>query len=231
MGYRLLAVGDDAWFVEAIREACAPAQHDLHFVRTGAEAIMELPRERHDLLLVDLQLPDVLGTSWLRMLRQTEPGRELPVIALTQARSDREMADAYEAGADDYLEKGLAAGELAARVRAVLRRRFEREEQAGAAMALGPFQVDPARHEVRLRGRKVELKPREFELLEILMRKAGRVLSRAYLLETIWGMNRLADTRAVDVGISRLRARVGPRAARWVETVERFGYRFRVPEP
>lgn len=230
MGYRVLAVGDDDWFVESTREACAEAQHDLRFARTGAEAINELAADRNDLLLVDLQLPDVRGTSWLKLLRQTPFGRDLPVIALTRARSDGEMAEAYDAGADDYLEKGLPPAELAARIRAVLRRRFEREEAAGAAMAVGPFLVDPARHEVRLRGRRVELKPREFELLEILMRKAGRVLSRSYLLETIWGMSRMADTRAVDVGISRLRGRVGPRAARWIETVERFGYRFRVPD-
>lgn len=229
MGYRILAVGDDDWFVEVVRQACAQADHDLHIVRTGAEAIIELPSERHDLLLVDLQLPDVLGTSWLKMLRQTDFGREVPVMALTGARSDREMAEAFDWGADDYLEKGLAAAEVSARIRAVLRRRFEREEQAGAAMTLGPLQLDPARHELRLRGKKLELNPREFELLEILMRKAGRVLSRSYLLETIWGMSRLASTRAVDVGISRLRGRLGPRAGRWVETVERFGYRFRSP--
>ncbi|MBI4424082.1 MAG: response regulator transcription factor [Elusimicrobia bacterium] len=229
MGYQLLAVGDDDWFLATVRAACAEADHDLHFVRTGAEAILELPRERHDLLLVDLQLPDVLGIAWLKMLRQTDLGRELPVMALTGARSDAEMADAYEWGADDYLEKGLSAPELAARIRAVLRRRFERDEQAGASMKLGPFALDPARHELRVRGKALALKPREFELLEILMRKAGRVLSRAYLLEAIWGMSRLADTRAVDVGVSRLRRRLGPRAARWIETIERFGYRFRSP--
>ncbi|MBI4347059.1 MAG: response regulator transcription factor [Elusimicrobia bacterium] len=227
MGYRLLAVGGDAWVLDAAKRACAETGHALEFARTGADAVLETARDRVDLMLVDLQLPDVNGLAWLKMLRQTAGGREVPVIALTGARSDAEMAEAYDWGADDYLEKGVNPAELAARIRAVLRRRFEREEQLGAPLALGPFALDPGRHEVLLRGRRIELRPREFELLEILMRKAGRVLSRPYLLESIWGMSRQADTRAVDVGISRLRLRVGPRAARWIETVERFGYRFR----
>lgn len=229
MWYRLLAVGDDAWFTETVRQACAETGHAFEFMRTGAAAIVELPRERVDLLVVDLQLPDVNGISWLKMLRQTPNGRDIPCMAMTAARSDAEMAEAYDWGADDYLEKGVSAPELAARMRAVLRRRFERDEQFGAPLAVGPFAVDPGRHEALLRGKRVQLRQREFGLLEILLRKAGRVLSRPYLLEAVWGMSRQADTRAVDVGVSRLRRRLGPRGARWIETVEGFGYRLRLP--
>ena len=132
----------------------------------------------------------------------------------------------FELGADDYLAKDVETAELTARLRAALRRRFERRDQLGSPMQIGPIRLDPGLHECRVRGQRRKLRPREFELLEILMRKSGRVLSRPYLLETVWGMSGNASTRAVDVGVSRLRRTLGRRAGNWIETVERFGYRF-----
>jgi DNA-binding response OmpR family regulator len=137
------------------------------------------------------------------------------------------VANAFDWGADDYILKGCQIPELLARIRAVLRRRFERAEPSGYAVARGPIALDPSRHECRVRKKIIALRPREFELLEILMRKAGRVLSRHYLLETVWGMNREAGTRAVDIGVSRLRQALGPHGSAWIETIPRFGYRCR----
>ncbi|MBI5244799.1 MAG: response regulator transcription factor [Elusimicrobia bacterium] len=230
MGYRLLVISEDERFCGLIRACAAQAEHLVDFSKTGAQAMRMLRERRVDLAVLDSKLPDMEGLAWLAMARQAEAGAKLPVIAASSRRLDAEVAAAFELGAEDYVLKNCDPAELTARIQAVLRRRFEREERLGFAMSVGPIALDPARHECRVRGKKADLRPREFELLEILMRKAGRVLSRVYLLEAIWGMSAAANTRAVDVGISRLRLALGRRAGRWIETVERFGYRFRTPE-
>jgi DNA-binding response OmpR family regulator len=225
MGYRILLVGDAKQCGQSLLRNAVDWNLSVVSAPTATQAMSSL--KDIDLALLSLDLPDASGLAWLKMLRQTEPGRELPVLVAADRRSDADMAEAYEWGADDFILKDCDPGELLARIRAVLRRRFERKETAGCAVRVGPVSLDPARHECRVRDRLVPLRPREFELLEILMHKSGRVLNRAYLLETVWGMTREADTRAVDVGISRLRKALGLRAGAWIETIERFGYRFR----
>ncbi len=227
MGHRLLTVGDDSKFQESVSNCASQAGHILESAQNGTQGMRVLQENTPDLAILDSRLPDMEGLAWLRMIRQTEPGLRLPVIVASAKRVDAEVAEAFDLGAEDYVLKTCDLVELSARIRAALRRRYEREERLGFAMSVGPLTLDPARHECRVRGKKVSLRPREFELLEMLMRKAGRVLSRTYLLETIWGMSASANTRAVDVGISRLRLALGRRAGGWIETVERFGYRFR----
>ena len=230
VGYRLLGISEDEKFRDLIRACAAQAGYLLDFSLTGTQAMRQLQENPADLVILDPKLSDMEGLAWLSMVRQTEVGAKLPVIVASARKLDSEVAAAFELGAEDYVLKACDPAELTARIRAALRRRFEREERRGFPMTVGPVAIDPARHECRVRGKKVDLRPREFELLEILMRKAGRVLSRIYLLETIWGMSSSANTRAVDVGISRLRLSLGRRAGLWIETVERFGYRFRVPD-
>ena len=186
---------------------------------------MEFDGERRHLVFVDLQVPDVRGAAWLSVLRSRSAGSEAAIIALSASRSDAEMAAAFEAGADDYVERGLSAAELGARARAVLRRRFERDDRWGERLQSWPLSLAPLTGEVRLRERVLALNRREAQLLEVLMRNAGRTLSRAWLLGAVWG-GLPKETRAVDIGISRLRRRLGPRAARRIETIEGAGYRF-----
>lgn len=226
MAHRILLVGEAISWAETLSAEYSAWNLVVDRASTGNEALAAL-KDPPDLVLLGLDLPDMSGLACLKALRQTEPGRELPVIMVAARRGEAETAEAFDWGADDFAALDCEPAERVARVRAVLRRRFEREESVGRAMSVGPVALDPARHECRVRGRLVALRPREFELLEILMRKAGRVLSRSYLLETVWGMSRRAETRAVDVGVSRLRAALGRRAGAWLETVERFGYRFR----
>ncbi len=182
---------------------------------------------RAEIALLSADLPDMSGLSLLAMLRQTGQGRELPILLLSARKTDADVIAAFQSGADDYIQMPCSDGEIVARMRAVLRRRVDRGNQVGQPMENGPVWLDPARHDCRVRGKKIALRPLEYQLLEILMRKAGRVLSRAYLLEAVWGMSSEADTRAVDAAVSRLRKAIGPRAGAWIETVERFGYRFR----
>ena len=224
MGYRLLFItGDKDWRADAA--AAMGADYHVAAAATAAEGLNRILAGGCDLALVDLDGVD--GLNWLKILRQTDAGREAPVIADSARKSDEEAVDAFEWGADDYVLKACEPAELAARVRSALRRRFERQKIWGPALAIGAVTLDPERHQCWVRRTPVALNPREFELLEILMRKSGRVLSRPYLLETVWGMSRFANTRTVDVAVSSLRRSLGKRASRWIETVERFGYRYR----
>lgn len=167
------------------------------------------------------------ASTFLQVLRQSEAGRKAPVMVLSSKRSEDALLAAFELGAEDYLEKPCDPREFAARARAVLRRRSERTEHWGSSLNLAGIGIDPSQRRCEVEGRRVSLQPREFELLEILMRKDGRVLSRGYLLETVWGMASEADTRAVDVVVSRLRRKLGRRSARLIETVSKLGYCFR----
>lgn len=229
MSYRLLAIGGNAKMGALLGGCVSDGGYVLDIVNTGTEGLRIIMESSPDLALIDVDLPDIGGLAWLQVLRQTGPGKELPVIVASDRKIDDEVADAFAWGADDFVLKDCDPAEFAARTRAVLRRRFERLERAGGMVSIGAITLDPARHRCLVRASRVSLRPREFELLETLMRKAGRVLSRAYLLESVWGMTRDVDTRAVDVTVSRLRRALGPRAGRWVETVERYGYRFRDP--
>lgn len=177
-----------------------------------------------DIVIADYDLPDMEGLTFLKVLRETELGRNLAVILTGHRNSEERVLEAFGIGIDDHLPKPFDVRELLVRMRAVLRRRYERLEHFGGALTVGPIEIDPSQRSCLVSGRRISLQPREFELLEILMRKAGRVLSRVYLLETVWGMRHTAQTRAVDVMVSRLRRRLGARAGGMIETVSKLGY-------
>lgn len=196
------------------------AVHALEQLRTG----------RVDLMILDSELPDMPAMTFLRVLRETEHGRELPVIFVGNRKTDESVAEAFSLGVDDYLVNPVDARELLVRARAVLRRKFERLEHWGGSLSIGGVEIDPSQRLCIVHGKRIVLQPREFELLEILMRKARRVLTRSYLLETVWGMSSNAETRAVDAVVSRLRRRLGKRAGKMIETVSKLGYTFRDPD-
>lgn len=230
MSYKFLSITkDDKW---AKKVAGSLAGQSVNCVATASPsgAWTIIGAGEADLALLDLDLPAVERLGWFRMLRRSEDGRLFPVVLASRHKSDAELAEAFELSADDYVLKSCDERELLARLRAVLRRRFEKELLFDGVLSAGPVSLDKGRHVCRVRGKALTLNPREFELLETLLNKAGRVLSRPYLLETIWGMSRSASTRTVDVTVSRLRKALGSRAGGWIETIERYGYRFRDPE-
>lgn len=226
MAYRFLSVTcDEMWQEKVVR--CLAGQTGIVAATAHlSEAWKGVTTGEADLALLDLDLPALERLGWLRMLRQAEGGRRFPVVLASRRKNDAELAQAFELGADDYVLKSCDERELLARLRSVLRRRFEKDMLLEGVLSAGPVTLDKGRHLVAVRGKALRLNAREFELLETLLAKAGRCLSRPYLLETIWGMSRQADTRTVDVAISRLRKALGRRAARWIETIERYGYRF-----
>lgn len=211
--------------------ACADQDgYRLEVLGTGAHGFKAIITDRPDIVFLDIAITDIDGLSWLGILREMREGKGLPVIVTGDKMAPETLARGFELGADDCIVfRHCDPRELSARIRAVLRRHAANAEQPAATLSLGPVELDRSRHRCFVSGREVSLRPREFELLELLMRKAGRVLSRPYLLESVWGMASAANTRAVDVAASRLRKALGTEAAGWVESVERFGYRFSDP--
>ena len=228
MPYHLLAVGDARALAPAIEHL--KREFEVALSEKGHQALDRVLAQRPDLVLLDLDLPDMPGMTFLRALKATEPGKDLPVIVLSAHKSDESVAESFSLGADDYMAKPFDPRELVVRVRAVLRRKYERAEHWGSALSIAGVQIDPSQRRCVVDGKRVTLRPREFELLEILMRKAGRVLTRAYLLETVWDMSSSADTRAVDVMVSRLRKHLGRHAGKMIETISKMGYCFASPE-
>lgn len=192
-----------------------------------ARLVEALEAARPDLIVLPTALDaEGDGIAVLSELRAGGAGAELPVLVLGTRGRDEDALEALRLRADDFLGAPFDPRELAARMRAILRRRFESALDADEPVRAGGIELDPARRRCTVRGKPVELKPMEFVVLETLMRKAGRVLKRAYLLETVWRMSPTSDTRAVDVMISKIRKRLGARAGKRIQTLRGLGYMF-----
>ena len=192
---------------------------------TGPDALDEFDRTGADLVLLDLMLPGLSGSEVCRPLREQS---NVPVIMLTAKDSEIDKVVGLELGADDYVTKPFSARELVARMRAVLRRRGEPEDITETALESGPVRMDVDRHVVTVRGGTVQLPLKEFELLEMLLRNAGRVLTRMQLIDRVWGGDYVGDTKTLDVHIKRLRAKIeaDPAHPRHMVTVRGLGYKF-----
>ncbi|HQG17277.1 MAG TPA: response regulator transcription factor, partial [Ornithinibacter sp.] len=179
-----------------------------------------------DLVLLDLMMPGMSGTEVCRQLRLRG---NVPVIMVTARDSEIDKIVGLELGADDYVTKPFSHRELVARIRAVLRRGQE-AELLPEVVEVGDVRMDIERHEVSVSGRAVRLALKEFELLELLLRNAGRVMTRAQLIDRVWGSDYVGDTKTLDVHIKRLRAKVEADPANPVHilTVRGLGYKFEV---
>ncbi len=229
--HRFLAISKNPAFIALLQGCVKQGGYLLEVVGTGAQGFKAIIAEKPAIVFLDIAIPDIDGLSWLGILREMREGKGLPVIITGEKLGADELARSFELGADDCIVfRHCDPRELCARIRAVLRRHTVHAELPAATLTAGPVELDPSAHRCFVNGKQVPLRPREFELLEILMRKAGRVLSRPYLLESVWGMASNANTRAVDVTTSRLRKALGEKAGKWVESVDKFGYRFSDPE-
>ena len=227
MPYFVLVLDGQAAAGEALAKSLRPDFESAACTRS-TQILEALQSTRPpDLLITDSEPPDMPGAAFLRAVRDSEAGAGIPIIVMGSRRSEEAVLAAFQLGIDDFVEKPFDSREMAVRAKAVLRRRYERLETSGTALKVGGVEIDPSQRSCMVQGRHVALQPREFELLEILMRKAGRVLSRVYLLETVWGMDSKARTRAVDMMVSRLRKKLGARGSRLIQTVSKLGYCFR----
>jgi len=170
-------------------------------------------------------LPGLSGTEVCRTLRQKST---VPIIMLTARDSEIDKVVGLELGADDYVTKPFSSRELVARIRAVLRRNTETDELLPGVLEAGPVRMDVDRHVVTVNGAGVQLPLKEFELLELLLRNAGRVLTRGQLIDRVWGADYVGDTKTLDVHVKRLRAKLepDPAAPKFLLTVRGLGYKF-----
>ena len=196
-------------------------------VDNGLDAVPAFEREDPDLVLLDVMLP---GMSGMEVCKKIRASSSVPIIMLTARDSEIDKVLGLELGADDYVTKPYSSRELMARIRAVLRRQSSDhgDEQDQKALAAGPVRMDVERHVVTVDGEEVSMPLKEFELLEILLRNTGRVMTRAQLIERVWGADYVGDTKTLDVHIKRLRAKIEPKASspRYVITVRGLGYKF-----
>jgi two-component system response regulator RegX3 len=195
--------------------------------RTGEDALAMFDRVGAELVLLDLRLPGLPGTEVLRQLRRKS---DIPVIIVTGKSGDVDRIVGLEMGADDYVIKPFSPRELLARIRAVLRRQRPEALEAmdEVVLASGPVRMDVDRHVVTVRGAPVKVPLKEFDLLQILLRNAGLVLTRMRLIDVVWGTTYVGDTKTLDVHIRRLRAKIEPvpKKPRHIITVRGLGYKF-----
>ncbi|AXI78266.1 response regulator transcription factor [Peterkaempfera bronchialis] len=226
---RVLVVEDEESFSDALSYMLRKEGFEVAVAATGPDALEQFERNGADLVLLDLMLPGLPGTEVCRQLRTRS---SVPVIMVTAKDSEIDKVVGLEIGADDYVTKPYSTRELVARIRAVLRRRGEEGGSAApggpGALEAGPVRMDVDRHVVTVDGSKVDLPLKEFDLLEMLLRNAGRVLTRMQLIDRVWGADYVGDTKTLDVHVKRLRAKIepDPGAPRYLVTVRGLGYKF-----
>jgi two-component system response regulator RegX3 len=221
---RVLVVEDEESFSDALSYMLKREGFETAVAATGPDALTEFDRGGADVVLLDLMLPGLSGTEVCRQLRSRS---NVPIIMLTAKDAEIDKVVGLELGADDYVTKPYSARELVARIRAVLRRRGEVESPADPVLAAGPVRMDVERHVVAVDGAPVALPLKEFDLLELLLRNAGRVLTRMQLIDRVWGSDYVGDTKTLDVHVKRLRAKIEPDPAnpRYLLTVRGLGYK------
>jgi two-component system response regulator RegX3 len=221
---RVLVVEDEESFSDALSYMLRREGYEVAIASTGPAALEEFERAGADLVLLDLMLPGLPGTEVFRRLRAE---RNVPVIMVTAKDAEIDKVVGLELGADDYVTKPFSSRELVARIRAVLRRGGEADDVMPGVLEVGPVRMDIERHVVTVRGDEVRIPLKEFDLLEMLLRNAGRVLTRGQLIDRVWGADYVGDTKTLDVHVKRLRAKIEPDPAhpRFLLTVRGLGYK------
>ena len=225
---KILIVEDEASFSEALAFLLGKEGFVVDTATTGTEALEKFARSEFDLILLDLMLPEISGIEVCRTIRTHS---QVPIIMLTAKDTEIDKVVGLELGADDYVTKPYSKNELVARIRAVLRRGngIVNEADTGV-LSVANIRMDIDRHQVSVGGQPISLPLKEFELLEFLMRNAGRVLTRNQLIDRVWGSDYVGDTKTLDVHIKRLRAKVekDPGNPTLIQTVRGLGYKIEI---
>ena len=227
----VLLVEDEESFIEALTLGLAREGFEVSVARDGVEALEMFEESEPDLILLDLMLPKMSGLDVCRTIRDTS---DVPVIMVTAKGEEIDTVVALEVGADDYVTKPYRMRELVARMRAVLRRTPSEEktktgiDHEHTPTDLSNIRLEPSTRRAYVRGNEVHLRRKEFELLQILMENAGRVLTRDVLIDRVWGSDYVGDTKTLDVHVKRLRSQVeeDPKTPTLITTIRGVGYRF-----
>ncbi|CAB4561436.1 MAG: response regulator [Actinobacteria bacterium] len=222
---KILLVEDEKSLSEPLSYLLRREGYEVQVVDNGLAAVSAVEATPPDLMLLDLMLPGLPGTEVCREVRQRS---SLPIIMLTAKDSEVDIVVGLELGADDYVTKPYSSRELLARIRAVLRRRAEDPHASQSILEYHGIVLDSDRHQLVVRGTPVSLPLKEFELLELLMLNAGRVLTRGQIIDRVWGSDYFGDTKTLDVHIKRLRSKIedNPSEPTIILTVRGLGYRF-----
>lgn len=217
---RVLVVEDDEPIAAPLVRAIRRDGHEVHWVRTGADALAAVATDAFDVVVLDLGLPDIDGIEVCQRLRRTD--RDLPILVLTARSEELDAIVGLDAGADDYVTKPFRIGELLARIRAQVRRRSE------TTMNAGDVRIDLAARRAWRDDAELDLTAKEFDLLAMLVREAGAVVSRERIMAQVWDEHWFGSTKTLDVHVSWLRRKLGddPAAPRYISTVRSVGFRF-----
>jgi two-component system phosphate regulon response regulator PhoB len=224
MADRVLVVDDEPDLLELVRFHLAQAGFEVEIARDGRQGLESIRRRRPDLVVLDWMLPDLSGTEVCRQVRSDPQLRDLPILLLTAKAEEVDRVVGFELGADDYVTKPFSPRELALRVQAILRR-TSAEQVASDVLERGSIALDTERHRCSVDHVEVILTAKEFRLLQTLMSRPGRVLSRQRLLDEVWGSDITVTERTIDTHLKRLREKLGA-AGDLIETVRGVGYRF-----
>lgn len=231
MAETILVIEDDEDTREMLVSGLEEEGFEVVQAENGVQGLVREAEAGPDLILLDLMLPDLDGTEVCRRLRTRT---HTPVLVVTAKTDESDAVEALSAGADDYVRKPFEIREVVARARALVRRagEYSRAALAEENMDFGDLRIDAIKHEVTIRGDSVRFTPKEFDLLHLLARNAGKMMHREELLETIWGYDNSIDSRTLDVHVGRVRAKVeeNPREPKLIITVPGVGYKF-IGEP
>lgn len=222
---KILLVEDEASFSDALSYVLGKEGFEVVLADTGDGAITAFDKGGADLVLLDLMLPGLSGTEVCKQLRLRST---VPIIMLTAKDTEVDKVVGLELGADDYVTKPYSKAELIARIRAVLRRQGDVSNPQEGVITAGPVRIDVERHQVNINDELISLPLKEFELLEFLVRNSGRVLTRAQLIDRVWGSDYFGDTKTLDVHVKRLRAKIesDPANPVYIQTIRGLGYKF-----
>jgi DNA-binding response OmpR family regulator len=218
----ILLVEDDRYIAAALSRALIGAGHTVRAVGLATAALKILEEERPELVILDLGLPDIDGPHALRLIREVS---DVPVIVATARRSEKDIIELLNLGADDYVTKPFSGGQILARMAAVLRRSRGTADERPATVAVGELTISPKSRQVELRGEQLQLTGREFDVLLYLAERVGEVVTRRELLTEVWHQTSVGEEQTIDVHVSWLRRKLGETAAepRFLHTVRGVG--------
>ncbi|MFN3966488.1 MAG: response regulator transcription factor [Endomicrobiia bacterium] len=234
MGEKILIIEDEEETIEFLKEYLTSEGYEVLYSTTGRDGLQKIKKENPNLVLLDLGLPDIDGLEVCKNIKQSTDTRTIPIIMLTCRTDITDKVTGLEAGADDYIVKPFDPHELIARIKAVFRRIEYYAPQPDEIISKGGITLDVGKHKVQVEfSADIELSPKEFQLLYLLMKNSGNVLEREYLLKSLWGYTGSTESRTVDVHIQRLRKKLQESGQKLIQqmnkriiTIEGIGYKF-----
>lgn len=224
---KVLVIDDEKYIVELLKFNLEVDNYEVSYSYDGFDGFIKAKESKPDLILLDWMLPNISGIEVLKKIRSDKDLKDVPVIMLTAKNMENDKVEGLDVGADDYITKPFSIKELMARINSVLRRYNTNNTDNQDVLTVGDLVLDLNKHQVTKGNEKIELTLKEFELLKLLIQNRGKVLSRNYLLDKIWGYEYYGETRTVDVHIRYLRKKIEDenKAERYIETIRGVGYK------